>query len=112
MAARATKCQGLQDGTINPMSRDRPNGQATADPRRVGSDQVRGVRFEGELLVLLPPPHQSAGLHLRRPLRLSHDRGPPKTTRFDSSPLSLRRPHLGHEDQAPLPKLSACSEIR
>jgi lipocalin-like protein len=29
---------------------------AASDPRRVGSDQVRGVRFEGERMVLIPPP--------------------------------------------------------
>ena len=34
---------------------------AASDPSRVGSDQVRGVRFEGELVVLSPPPRQSAG---------------------------------------------------
>ena len=34
---------------------------AASDPSRIGSDQVRGVRFEGELVVLSPPPRQSAG---------------------------------------------------
>ena len=34
---------------------------AASDPSRVGGDQVRGVRFEGELVVLTPPPRQSAG---------------------------------------------------
>jgi hypothetical protein len=34
---------------------------AASDPSRVGGDQVRGVRFEGELVVLAPPPRQSAG---------------------------------------------------
>ena len=29
---------------------------AASDPSRVGSDQVRGVRFEGERMVLIPPP--------------------------------------------------------
>jgi hypothetical protein len=28
---------------------------AASDPSRVGGDQVRGVRFEGELMVLMPP---------------------------------------------------------
>ena len=28
---------------------------AASDPSRIGSDQVRGVRFEGELLILTPP---------------------------------------------------------
>lgn len=34
---------------------------AASDPARIGSDQVRGVRFEGELMVLSPPPRQAAG---------------------------------------------------
>jgi hypothetical protein len=34
---------------------------AASDPSRLGSDQVRGVRFEGELMVLSPPPRQAAG---------------------------------------------------
>ena len=34
---------------------------AASDPTRIGSDQVRGVRFEGELVVLSPPPRHSAG---------------------------------------------------
>src|SRR5271165_4555679 len=29
---------------------------AASDPSRVGSDQVRGVRFEGDCMILLPPP--------------------------------------------------------
>jgi hypothetical protein len=34
---------------------------AASDPSRIGGDQVRGVRLEGELVVLTPPPRQSAG---------------------------------------------------
>src|SRR5579863_5889138 len=34
---------------------------AASDPTRIGSDQVRGVRFEEELVVLSPPPRHSAG---------------------------------------------------
>jgi hypothetical protein len=34
---------------------------AASDPSRVGSDQVRGVRFEDELVVLTPPPRQAGG---------------------------------------------------
>ena len=30
-----------------------------SDPSRIGSDQVRGVRFEGERIVLSPPPRQT-----------------------------------------------------
>jgi Lipocalin-like domain len=29
---------------------------AASDPSRIGSDQLRGVRFEGEQMVLQPPP--------------------------------------------------------
>ena len=29
---------------------------AASDPTRIGSDRVRGVRFEGERMVLIPPP--------------------------------------------------------
>jgi hypothetical protein len=35
---------------------------AASDPSRIGSDQVRGVRFEGEHVVLLPPPRR-IGVH-------------------------------------------------
>jgi Lipocalin-like domain len=31
----------------------------SSDPSRLGSDQVRGVRFEGERMVLSPPPRQT-----------------------------------------------------
>jgi len=34
---------------------------AASDPSRIGSDQVRGVRLEGELAVLTPPPRKSGG---------------------------------------------------
>ncbi|HYM71919.1 MAG TPA: lipocalin-like domain-containing protein [Stellaceae bacterium] len=34
---------------------------AASDPSRIGSEQVRGVRFEGELVVLSPPPRQAGG---------------------------------------------------
>lgn len=30
-----------------------------SDPSRIGGDQVRGVRFDGERMVLLPPPRQT-----------------------------------------------------
>ena len=30
-----------------------------SDPSRIGSDQVRGVRFEGERMVLIPPPRRT-----------------------------------------------------
>lgn len=34
---------------------------AASEPSRIGSDQVRGVRFEGDLVVLSPPPRQAGG---------------------------------------------------
>ncbi|HEX3860883.1 MAG TPA: lipocalin-like domain-containing protein [Stellaceae bacterium] len=34
---------------------------ASSDPSRLGGDQVRGVRFEGERMVLSPPPRQTSG---------------------------------------------------
>jgi hypothetical protein len=34
---------------------------AASDPARIGTDQVRGVRFEGDLMVLRPPPRRNAG---------------------------------------------------
>ena len=34
---------------------------AASDPSRIGGDQVRGVRQEGDLVVLSPPPRHSAG---------------------------------------------------
>jgi Lipocalin-like domain len=35
---------------------------AASDPSRIGTDQVRGVRFEGERMVLIPPPRQAGGI--------------------------------------------------
>jgi Lipocalin-like domain len=34
---------------------------AASDPSRIGSDQVREVSFDGELMILRPPPRPSAG---------------------------------------------------
>lgn len=34
---------------------------ASSDPSRIGSDQVRDVRFEGALMVLRPPPRAYRG---------------------------------------------------
>jgi hypothetical protein len=34
---------------------------AASDPSRIGSDQVRGVRFEGGRMILSPPPRCGAG---------------------------------------------------
>src|SRR5215831_5938297 len=33
---------------------------AASDPSRVGSDQVRGVRFESGRMILIPPPRRGA----------------------------------------------------
>jgi lipocalin-like protein len=33
---------------------------AASEPSRVGSEQVRGVRFDGDRMVLSPPPRQTA----------------------------------------------------
>jgi len=33
---------------------------AASDPSRIGSDQVRGVRFEAGCMILVPPPRQTA----------------------------------------------------
>jgi hypothetical protein len=41
---------------------------AASDPSRLGSDQVRGVRFEGELMALSPPPRTSGGREEHREL--------------------------------------------
>jgi hypothetical protein len=39
---------------------------AALDPSRVGSDQVRDVRFEGDRMILRPPPRRtSAGVEQR-----------------------------------------------
>lgn len=34
---------------------------ANSDPRRLGADQVRDIRFEGDLLVMRPPPSAEPG---------------------------------------------------
>jgi hypothetical protein len=34
---------------------------AASDPNRIGSDQVRGVRFEDGRMILLPPPRRAGG---------------------------------------------------
>lgn len=39
-----------------------------SDPSRVGGDQVRGVRFDGERMVLLPPPRPTEGGEQHREL--------------------------------------------
>ncbi len=33
---------------------------AASDPARIGTDQVRDVRFDGERMILRPPPRQSS----------------------------------------------------
>lgn len=39
---------------------------AASDPARIGSDQVRGVRFAGERMILSPPPRQTGSGEERR----------------------------------------------
>ncbi len=34
---------------------------AASDPSRIGSDQARGVRFEGGQMILSPPPRRTGG---------------------------------------------------
>ena len=34
---------------------------ANSDPRRLGADQIRDIRFEGEFLVMRPPPSEEPG---------------------------------------------------
>lgn len=41
---------------------------AASDPSRVGGEQVRGVRFEGELVVLSPPPRRLGAVEQYREL--------------------------------------------
>jgi hypothetical protein len=41
---------------------------AASDPTRIGSDQVRDVRFEGSLMVLRPPPRTYGGALEQREL--------------------------------------------
>jgi hypothetical protein len=35
---------------------------AASDPDRIGSDQVRGVRFEGDQMILSPPPRRTEAI--------------------------------------------------
>jgi Lipocalin-like domain len=41
---------------------------AASDPSRIGSDQVRDVRFEGEMMVLRPPLRRYGGAAEQREL--------------------------------------------
>jgi hypothetical protein len=41
---------------------------AAADPARIGTDQVREVRFEGERMILRPPPRQIGDVVQQREL--------------------------------------------
>jgi hypothetical protein len=41
---------------------------AASDPSRVGGDQVRGVRFENELMILVPPARTIGGVEEYREL--------------------------------------------
>ena len=48
---------------------------AASDPTRIGSDQVRGVRFEGERMVLIPPPRKTGETDERREITRGAHRG-------------------------------------
>jgi hypothetical protein len=39
---------------------------AASDQSRIGTDQVRGVRFEGERMVLIPPPRRTGEIEEHR----------------------------------------------
>jgi hypothetical protein len=41
---------------------------AASDPGRIGSQQVRKVRFEGDRMILVPPEREEAGVKLHREL--------------------------------------------
>jgi hypothetical protein len=41
---------------------------AASDPARVGSDQIRGVRVEGEFVILSPPPRRAGTIDEYREL--------------------------------------------
>jgi len=41
---------------------------AASDPSRIGGDQIRGVRFDGERMILLPPPRATAAGEQHREL--------------------------------------------
>jgi hypothetical protein len=41
---------------------------AASDPSRMGSQQVRKVRFEGERMILVPPDREEGGVKLHREL--------------------------------------------
>ena len=41
---------------------------AASDPARMGTPQVRKVRFQGELMILVPPPGEANGVKLDREL--------------------------------------------
>lgn len=39
---------------------------AASDPSRIGGDQVRGVHFEGERMILTPPPRRTGDIEEHR----------------------------------------------
>ena len=41
---------------------------AASDPARLGSQQARKVRFEGERMILVPPEREEGGVKIRREL--------------------------------------------
>ena len=63
---------------------------AASDPTRIGSDQVRGVRFEGKRMVLIPPPRLTEA-DLERPMAIVEVASIKAAPPFSSSPPALRR---------------------
>jgi hypothetical protein len=65
---------------------------AASDPTRIGSDQVRGVRFEGERMVLIPPPRLTGESEEHREItweRIAAEVDPTRNRKFES--ISLQR---------------------
>jgi hypothetical protein len=48
---------------------------AASDPSQNGSDLVRGVRFEGENMVLISPPRRAGGVEEHREITWERHRG-------------------------------------
>ena len=66
-------CQLASAGNTAPIAATTPSGEqlvtlvdAASDPSRIGSNQVRGVRFEGERLILIPPPRRTGEVEEHR----------------------------------------------
>ena len=78
---------------------------AASDPGRIGSDQVRGVRFEGELVVLTPPPRDGRRRTGIPRADLAEAFRPNRTAGVPPALLRRRagRPRLSSAAQRPMP---------